>query len=275
MQYVYNSQYFRMRIGTDWRTRLVTQPRADVVWEAATKLWSCCGQDQEKNAACANATTDHFTAPDPALLIQYWPQLQVSSSSISTSKSTSSRGTRTSTTSTTDSTATAASAGASHASSSTGTASPAPSGLSPGAAGGIGAGVAVAVIALIGLAIFFILRRRKGSRASAVPPLAADNHSFKEEARPYSLPPGTSSTHGFYQPSEPSQIGTPAEPAELPGEQPVNVRTPEARASVTHPLHMQELAGTELPHSTQPSPTTSPPNHPNSLVPGYRPYRPS
>ncbi|PMD56091.1 uncharacterized protein K444DRAFT_72060 [Hyaloscypha bicolor E] len=134
-------------------------PRADIVYNNGTKLWSCCGTESDNTTVnCNDPTTIIFSDPAPTALSTTFSVGSTAGTSIPSSTSS------VTTTSISSSSATTPSGSPSQ----TGTGSPQPSsGLSTGAKAGIGVGAAIIGIAVL-VGVFVLYRRRK--RSSMQPP---------------------------------------------------------------------------------------------------------
>ena len=154
--------------NTQLTATLGDQARPDVVWNATSSLWQCCGINDQGSPECDSPTNQTFTAPGPASLIQYFSisaNFKATSTSIASSAST--RGSSSTTAAgaahTTSDIVGAASAASqprpSSGQSSSLSSAPAPSSsnVSPGVIVGIAIGCALAGLVLMLLAglIFF------------------------------------------------------------------------------------------------------------------------
>ena len=147
-----------------YHLRAVDQARPDVVWNATTQIWHCCGIDGNGNPDCEDPTNETFAAPAPASLVAYFT---ITSGFVATSTSIAGSSTPSAASSTSASapstSASAASTSVPALSSSTAHAGSSPS-ISRGAAAGIGVGGAVAVIIIIGGLVAYILHSLKRKR---------------------------------------------------------------------------------------------------------------
>ncbi|KAE9367551.1 hypothetical protein N431DRAFT_547976 [Stipitochalara longipes BDJ] len=135
-------------------------PRADIIYNSATQLWSCCGTESDGvTVNCNDPTTLIFSDPAPTSLSTTFSVGSTAVTSIASSTSS------VTTASTSPSSVTTPSGSPSQ----TDTGSPQPSsGLSTGAKAGIGVGVAIVGLVVLVGGIFVFYRRRK--RISAQPP---------------------------------------------------------------------------------------------------------
>ncbi|KAN0095614.1 hypothetical protein V8E51_016325 [Hyaloscypha variabilis] len=132
-------------------------PRADIVYNNQTQLWSCCGTESDNSTVnCNDPTTQVFEDPAPTALTATFSvgSTAVTSAAASTSSSS------IVTTSSSSSTSSATTSSGSPAQTGTGAAQPS-SGLSTGAKAGIGVGVAIVGIAVLAGVIFALYRRRR------------------------------------------------------------------------------------------------------------------
>ena len=136
---------------------IVDQARPDVVWNATTQLWYCCGVDSGGNPNCEDPTNESFDAPAPTSLVAYFtvtPGSVATSTSIAVSATSSISSSTSSVASSTSAPANVSSTAhsGSHAK------------LSAGAAAGIGVGCTAAVVIIGCLIACMFLRSHKRKR---------------------------------------------------------------------------------------------------------------